>query len=161
MNGAGEEALQIRERRLQPPDLLCRHLGLARGHQPGFERQVETAAQLRRGLARERDGRHVLDLVDAGSATPAAMRSASICVLPEPAPAFDEDVGQQLLADRRGATPGRSRASQSWAASLLNASPFASASLTSAWAFALPPHAATKSQYLQSSSSGGPGERAR
>jgi len=38
-------------------------------------------------------------------------------------------------------------------ASLLNASPFAPASLTFAWAFALSPHAATKSQYLQSSSS--------
>ena len=42
-----------------------RRLGLARGHQPRFERQVETAAQLGRRLAREGDGRHVLDLVHA------------------------------------------------------------------------------------------------
>ena len=80
---------------------VFRRLGLARGHQPGFERQVETAAQLGRRLAREGDGRHVLDLVHAfghtgGHALGQHLRLAGAGAR------LDQDVGEQLLAD--GAT---------------------------------------------------------
>ena len=98
VNGAGEEALQIRERRLQPPDLRFRRLGLARGHQPGFERQVETAAELGRRLARERDGRHVLDLVHAFGHTGGHALGEHLRLAGSRA-RLDEDVREQLLAD--------------------------------------------------------------
>ena len=68
VNGPGEEALEIRERatgRARRCSRAGRRVGVGFS-ELGFERQVEAPAQLRGRLARERDGGHVLDLVDAG-----------------------------------------------------------------------------------------------
>ena len=65
MNGPRKEALEIRQggsnpatRRRRPEGRALRELLL--------ERKLKPAAQLRGGLARERDRRHPLDLVRAG-----------------------------------------------------------------------------------------------
>ena len=68
-----------------------------------LEREVEAAAQLGGGLARERDGRHVLDLVDAGGDAGGHALGEHLRLAGAGA-GLDEDVGQQLLADAAGAT---------------------------------------------------------
>ena len=88
VNGAGEEALQIRQRRPQPRDASAsRRLGLARA-------TASLASSARWKRPRSSDAAFRVKVTAAmcstwytPSATPAAIRSASICVLPEPAPA--------------------------------------------------------------------------
>ena len=77
--------------------------GVARrgGARPGqlpLERQVEAAAKLRRGLPRERDGRHVLDLVDTGGHASRHPLGEHLGLARSGA-GFDEDVLEQLLAN--------------------------------------------------------------
>ncbi len=71
-----------------------------------LERQLEAAAQLRGGLAREGDGRHVLDLIDAGRDAGGHPLGEHLRLAGAGA-GLDEEVGQQLLADERGATARR------------------------------------------------------
>ena len=124
-------------------------LSLRADVEPCFERQMETAPQLGGRLTREGDGRHVLDLVHAFGNTGSHARGQHLRLAGAGA-RLDQDVGEQLLANGATRLLVCDFANQAWFASLLNASPFASASLMSAWAFARPSHAATKSQYVQS-----------
>ena len=68
MDRAREEALQVAERCVEALSVRVSRLASRRSRQtakPILQRQVETAAQLRRSFAREGHGSHALDLVNA------------------------------------------------------------------------------------------------
>ena len=67
---------------------------------PRIEREVETPAQLRRGLPSEGDRRHVLDLIHTGSDAGRHALGQHLRLARSGA-GLDEDVGEQPAANRR------------------------------------------------------------
>ena len=103
MNRPGEEALEIRERRLDARDAFGvrrrARTRIASLRQLGFEREMEPAAQLGGRLARERHRRQLLHLIHAGGNASGHALGEHLCFAGT-CTGFDEDVRQQLFADQ-------------------------------------------------------------